>query len=119
MLVEVRVQVDLNGRSLETRSLSHWVGVHGVYVVVGIVHHDHLGVSSLSSGSNISPDMFGGDLAVVGHKVIFEACPIIIVGFPDHSFHFGMSVSIMPVGIIVDFELSGSIFNESVSIVDT
>lgn len=117
--VEVRSKIDSNGWTVITRLMVLGVRVHRIDVIVGEVHDDHLGVSSFRPGGNISPHMLRGDFAIVGNKVVFEAGLVIVVSFPYHSFHFGMSVAIMPVIIIVNSELGLSIFNNSIGIVDT
>lgn len=112
-------QVDFNGRSIVTNSVSDWVGIHSVDVVVGEIHHDDLRISGLCSRNCISPDIFRSDLTVFGKEVALEASFVIVVGFPDHSFGFGVSVSEMPVGIIVNIEFSVGVFDDSVGIVHT
>ena len=114
----MRVKVDLDGGSLESRLFGHGIGIHGIYVIGGIVHHDHLRISGFCSWGNVPPDKFRGDLSVVRFKMILEAWLSIDVGFPDHSRHFGMHFSISPVSVIIHIELSSCILDDSVGIVD-
>lgn len=117
--IEVGGKIDSDGWAVVPWDVSFGVRVHCVDVVVGEVHHNNLGISCLGPRSHVPPDMLGSDLAVVGHEVILEAGLIVMVSLPDHSLHLGMCVTKVPVGIIVDLELSLSVFDDPVGVVDT
>lgn len=107
MFVEVRVKVNLDGGSLVSWLLSHGVGIHSVYVVSCVVHNNDLRVPGLCSGSYISPDVFGSNFSISGHEMVLEAGFVVIVSFPYHTFNLRVGVSIFPVGIIINLQLSG------------
>jgi len=119
LFVEARSQVDLDGRSVVALLVSYGVGVHSDDVIVREIHNNNLRISGFRSRSNISPDIFSSYFSVSGLKVVLEAWLFINVGFPDHSFSFGMGRTIVPVSVVVNSELSCSIFDDSVSIVNT
>jgi len=83
------------------------------------VHHNYLRVSSLRTRGNITPNKFRSYLAVMREEMILETGFIIVISFPYHTFFFGMSVAVMPVGIVVNVKFSLRIFNQTVSVVYT
>lgn len=88
VLVEARVEVDLDRGTLEARSVGLRVGIHGVDVVGGEVHDNDLGVTGFRAWRNIAVDEFGGDLSVVGLEVVAEARLIIVVGLNKLRYTF-------------------------------
>lgn len=50
--------------------------------------------------------------------MILEAGFIIMVSLPDHSLHLRVGISEMPVGVIIDIELSLGVFDKSIGVVD-
>ena len=118
LLVEMRVEVDSDGGTVVSRLVSDRVRIHGIDVVVGIVHNNDLGVSSLSTRGDVLPDVLRCDFAVFGEEVALEAGLVINVGFPDHAGGFGVSVAEVPVGVIVNVQLSVGVFDNSVGVVD-
>jgi len=102
----MRSQIDFDGRSIVALDLAHWVRIHGVDVVVSIVHYDNLGVPGLSSRYCISPNILRRDFAVFWLEMTSEAGQVIFVGFPNHSWGFGVGFTEFPVGIVIDIQLS-------------
>ena len=119
MFVEEGVEVDLHSRSVISSLVGRRVRVHRVNVVVLIVHHDHLRITSLSPRSNVFPNQLRSNLPICRLEMVLKTGLIIVIGLPNHPFSLGMSVSEMPVSVIVNIELSLSIFDDSVGIVNT
>lgn len=98
--------------------MGHWIGVHSIDVVIFIIHNDNLRISSGGSRGSISPNIFRGNLAVSWNEMVLEAGLVIMVGLPDHPLHLRVGISEVPVGVIIDVELSLGVFDQSVGIVD-
>ena len=118
LFVEARSEVNLDGRSVVSWFVSNRVRIHSIDMVIGVIHNYDLRISSLSSWSSSSPDIFWGNLAILRHKVVSKARLIIMVCFPDHSFFLWVNSSVSPVGIIIDIQLSVRVFDQSVSVID-
>jgi hypothetical protein len=50
--------------------------------------------------------MLRSNLSVVGKEVTLEASLVIMISLPYHSLPLGMSVTEVPVGVIINFEFS-------------
>lgn len=87
-------------------------------MVVLKVHNNNLRISSSGSRGSIPPNIFRGNLSVFWNKMILEAGFIIMVSLPDHSLHLRVGISEMPVGVIIDIELSLGVFDKSIGVVD-
>jgi len=106
LLVEIRSQVNFDGRPVIARDVGYWIGIHGIDMVVGEIHHNDLRVTSFSSRHSVSPNILRRYFAMFWKKVALEAGFVIVVGFPNHAGCLGMSLPELPVGVIIDVELS-------------
>lgn len=110
---------NFNCWSLISWSLAYGVGIHCVNVVIREVHHDDLGVTSLTSWSNVLVNEFRSDFTVIWCKMISKTWFIVFVSFPYHSLFSWMFCVIFPSSIIVNSKLSFGIFDQSIGIIDT